>query len=589
MQQDQTYFEVVSKDAKLTVAELLLRYLEIEGVENIFGVPGTPLSYLLYALRQNQDKFTYHICRHESGAGYMADGYSRVSGKLGVVVVSAGPSATNALTGSVVAQACNSSVLTISGEVARAAFGRGGFQEGADSTLSVHAVYRNADLYSVMITDPSNFQTLFTQALRTCLSLPRQAAHMSLPVDVGGSGFAHDVYIPKSPQNYRAVPEGRNPKAAERVMTTLAGSQKPLLYLGNGCRDALLGTVGMSDAARATVASRSTGFQSLIDKFALAVTTTPNGKGIFPESHAMSLRNYGFGGSDWSTAYIDPSRVGSTGSALSYDALLVLGSSLTEKSTNNWDPMLFPDGPIFQVDLNQSVIGRGFPIASGVVAELGHFIDDLIDCGERLDADGPIIRQRAELIRQLKKAPAAPPSNAIEAELVACMNELLPPGSQLFIDASVAAIAALRYMQIDPPTQMHNAFNMEPMGWAPAAVVGGAIGAPGDICVSLSGDGGFMMNGMEISTAAQYDVGAIWVVHYNDTLAAVEVHLEHEFGGGGWMDLYKLGSPDLVDFAKGLGADAVEVQGIGDFRKVFSTAVENARRKNKPQVVVVKG
>jgi TPP-dependent trihydroxycyclohexane-1,2-dione (THcHDO) dehydratase len=76
--------------------------------------------------------------------------------------------------------------------------------------------------------------------------------------------------------------------------------------------------------------------------------------------------------------------------------------------------------------------------------------------------------------------------------------------------------------EIEPPSEMHSAFNMEPMGWAPAAVVGAALGAPDNICVSLSGDGGFMMNGNEVSTAAQYSVGAIWVVHYNHTLAAVE-------------------------------------------------------------------
>jgi acetolactate synthase-1/2/3 large subunit len=89
--------------------------------------------------------------------------------------------------------------------------------------------------------------------------------------------------------------------------------------------------------------------------------------------------------------------------------------------------------------------------------------------------------------------------------------------------------------------------------------VGAALGAPDDICVSLSGDGGFMMNGNEVSTAAQYGIGAVWVVHYNDTLTAVEVNLQQEFPGDGWMDLYKLGAPNLVDFARGLGADAVEV------------------------------
>ncbi|MGH7193764.1 MAG: thiamine pyrophosphate-binding protein, partial [Candidatus Saccharimonadales bacterium] len=276
------YYDVIAKSADLTVAELLLRYLEIEGTGYIFGVPGAPLGYLLKALKEGHRELTYHVCRQETGAGYMADGYARTSGKLGVTIVSAGPGATNALTGSAVAQSCGSAVLTISGEVARSIFGRGGFQEGIDSTLDIHAIYSTAEIYSTVITDPSNFQTLFEQALRACLSLPRQAAHVSLPADVGGMTFGTNILIPKVPANYRAVPAGRNPAAAKQVMTELAAARRPLLYLGNGCRRALLGVQKMTDGERAAVEQRRTGFQDMALKFALAVTTTPNAKGCSP-------------------------------------------------------------------------------------------------------------------------------------------------------------------------------------------------------------------------------------------------------------------------------------------------------------------
>src|SRR5690348_7159380 len=149
MQATQTHITVRHADTPLNVSQVLLRYLEIEGVSNLFGVPGVALSYLLYELKEQEKKFTYHICRHETGASYMADGYSRVTGKLGVVLVSSGPGATNALTGAAVAQACGSSQLVITGEVSQKAFGRGGFQEGIDSTLNVDALFRNADHYSV--------------------------------------------------------------------------------------------------------------------------------------------------------------------------------------------------------------------------------------------------------------------------------------------------------------------------------------------------------------------------------------------------------------------------------------------------------
>jgi acetolactate synthase I/II/III large subunit len=590
MQSAQTYVQISAAEEPLTVAELLLRYLELEGVGSIFGIPGVALSYLLDALKEQQDKFTYYICRHESGASYMADGYSRVRGILGVAIVSSGPGATNALTGAVTAHSCNSSVLVISGEVPQRAFGKGGFQEGVDAGLNISAIYRNADVYSAVITESSNFQTLFTRALRVSLSLPRSAAHVSLPQDIGGEILPTNIYFPKRPENYRAVPRNTDPKAAEQVIGILAEAENPLFFLGNGCRAALLPTSGMSAEARAATAERMRRFQHLLEKFAIPVVTSPNGKGIFPESHSLSLRNFGFGGGDWATVYIKGEE--SPVITSHCDAMVVLGSSLGQKTTNDWDPVLMPAGPMVQVDLNQRVIGRGYPIELGVVAELGAFIDDLILYGESARPNKNVVERRWTLLHRIKSdIPYAPPSFAPEVELVRCVGEILtrdvsPADGHVFIDATVCGLASLRYMTIDPPLQMHNAFPTEPMGWAPSAVVGAAIADPQSVCVSISGDGGFMMNGNEVSTAAQYKVGAVWVVLANNSLAVVERLLQQEFGGKGWNNLYQLGSPNLGTVARGLGADAVEVDSIEAFRDAFKGALARGKTKHTPQVVV---
>jgi acetolactate synthase I/II/III large subunit len=586
MQSAQTHIKIVAAETPLTVAQLLLWYLQLEGVHQIFGIPGVSLGYLLDELKQHPDKFTYYVCRHEAGAGYMADGYSRVGGRLGVVFVSSGPGATNALTGSVTAHSCCSSMLVVSGEVPQRAFGKGGFQEGIDAGLNISAIYRNADIYSAVITDPSNFQTLFTRALRTALSLPRGAGHVSLPHDIGGEKIGHDINLPKSPENYRAVPRNTDPQAAKRVIDILAKAEKPLLFLGNGCRAALLPGSLRTVEERAAIAERMRRFQQLIEKFALPIVTSPNGKGIFPETHPLSLRNYGFGGSDWPTAYIKGEGPIGT-SQLRYDALLVLGSTLGQKTTNDWDKVLVPHGPVVQVDLDQSIIGRGFPLEFGVVAELGAFIDDLARCGEAVKPNKRIVERRRSLLRSIKSTlPFAPVSSTPEVELLRWVGDLVPPCAHVFIDATSLGLLALRYMTIEPPTQMHNAFPIEPMGWAPSAVVGAALADPQAICVSVSGDGGFMMNGSEVSTAAQYNVGVVWVVFTNNTLASVERNLQQEFGGKGWMNLYQLGSPDLATVARGLGADAVEVYQISAFAAAFTAALEKAKTKRKPQVVV---
>ena len=125
----------------LNVAQLMLEYLHLEGVNTLFGIPGGALIYVMNELKLQQERFRFVICRHETGAAYIAHGYSSVTDGLGVVLTTSGPAATNALTGVMNAQASGASVLAITGEVAQQYFGRGYLQEGIDARLDVAAVF----------------------------------------------------------------------------------------------------------------------------------------------------------------------------------------------------------------------------------------------------------------------------------------------------------------------------------------------------------------------------------------------------------------------------------------------------------------
>ena len=172
-----------------TVAQELLALLKLEGVDRVFGIPGGALISMLAALKADGD-ITYHTCRQETGAAFMADGYSRIGGGLAVVLVTSGPGATNALTGAMNADASHTPMLVITGEVAEKFFGLGFLQEGADADLDIVAVYGGALGYSELITSPTNFRELFESAMRTAWGTPRRAAHLSLPGDVAGSPAA---------------------------------------------------------------------------------------------------------------------------------------------------------------------------------------------------------------------------------------------------------------------------------------------------------------------------------------------------------------------------------------------------------------
>ena len=564
----------------VTPAQLVLRYLAMEGATTLFGVPGAAVMQLLYELRVREDAFRYVVCRHETGAAYMADGYARAGGGLGVTVVTSGPGATNAVTGAMNAHASGTPVLTISGEVKEQYFGLGYLQEGIDGGLDIDAVYRASVGFTAVIDNKLNFPALFEEALRSSLSAPAGASHVSLPGDVAAAQI-DSVSVPSSPQNYRAVPAGCDPAAVDRALDFLLGAQRPLIFLGNGSRKALRGEHG-------------TALRDFVERFAIPVMTTPEAKGIFPESHELSLRNYGLAGCNWTTGYMVP-----PAGSPAYDCLLVVGSSLGELATtktvpDTWSLTLMPAGPFIQLDVDGAAIGRAFPVDLGIVADAGPAIDQLAAHGALRPVPESAAGRRA-FIAQVKQAPPAPPiqraptSGTVHpAQLMADLDAALPAGSHIFVDAGNCVGWCNAYLEVDPPTQLHSALSMGPMGFAVCAVIGAKLAAPEAACVAVVGDGALLMHGSEISTAAQHDVGAVWVVLDDGDLTMVSQGMAKFFPALDWTDYYSIGATDIVGYATSLGARAVAVTTRDALPAALDAALSAASTTGQPQVVAVK-
>ncbi|HIV70472.1 MAG TPA: thiamine pyrophosphate-binding protein [Candidatus Aquabacterium excrementipullorum] len=570
-----------------TVAQLLVQYLLAEGVTKVFGIPGGAAVWLMEELKKHADQIEFVICRHESGAAYMADGHARATGGLGVVLTTSGPGATNAVSGAMNAQASNVSLLVITGEVPEKYFGQGYLQEGTDAKLDVNVIFRNAVESSAMISSPSNFQTLFQQALRNARSLPNRAAHISLPNDVAGTCINPPPTKP-TPSSYQARAACADPKALQASLHELLEARRPLIFLGNGTRAALASP------------ERLRAFTEFVDRFGIPVMTTPDAKGIFPESHEMSLRNYGMCASAWPDLYIKP-----LGDPDHYDALMVLGSTLGELATttaasNPYDKALLPTQHFIQLDLDAGVIGRDFPVTRGVIGEIGASLDVLLTHAHQHHKPDPAkVDERKAFIRQIKQShtawadPAGRDSNAAPthpAAMVRVINEVVKDG-EIFIDAGNCVGWSLNNLVVDPPVRYQSALAMGPMGFGVAAVVGGKMAQPDKPSVAIVGDGAFMMHGAEVSTAAQYRTGAVWVVLYDNDLSMVSQGMAQLLPPApSWQDYYKLGAPDLVLFSQGLGADAVAItpdQGPDVFRTALVKALESAQTSGKPQVIVV--
>lgn len=576
-----------------TVSQVLLLYLNRERVTKIFGIPGGGLSNLLVELKNQRQAFEYIVCRHETGAAYIADGYFRATGILGVVMVTSGPGATNALTGAMTAQNDGSGVLVLTGEVAEQYFGKGYLQEGIDTDLDIHAIYKAASQYSTELTDQSEVQTLIEQALRDALSIPRGMAHISLANNVSTEIVttpqpppnppSPTIYIPNSPANYRATPAGVDSASVLKAVQQLLACQRPLIFLGSGCRDALRDRTTLDDLVIFT------------ERYGIPVMTTPDGKGVFPEGHSLSLRVYGFASNTWGPVWM-------TQKPTPYDGLLVLGTSLRGLSSNSFNPMLVPanNGPFIQVDLDQQAIGRAFPVTQGIVGEVGSFIRQMTSSEmlmrfppvtlevEARTAEVAAIKQYSPYYSQQQYDSNAAPIEP--AAIVRVLQNTLPHDSMIFLDAGNCVGWGIHYFNINPPQEIHSSLAMGPMGFAVGAVVGAKIGRPDWTCLALVGDGAFMMFGSEVSTAQAHNVGAIWVVLEDDDLHMVSQGMQYLYPDPNniWNTLYRLGHPDLVKIAEGFGADAYRIDSPAELEMLMPKVIDRAENLNKPQVIVAK-
>ena len=225
--------------------------------------------------------------------------------------------------------------------------------------------------------------------------------------------------------------------------------------------------------------------------------------------------------------------------------------------------------------------------------------------------DEDLHHSRLEYVKSIKEN-VSYPTESLEDRILKVANEELVtfanggPG-HLFIDATGATLRSLRYMVVDPPLQIHNSLAQAPIGSGIGGGVGAKFAAPDQPVVVVCGDGGLMMQGSEISTACDHQLGVVFLVIYNNVLGAVVIEEEKAFGHDAeWRLLYELGQPDLVKFSEGLGAYAEAIgpefktptgpplsleqedEMVKEMRERFPVLLQQAKDENRPQVLVAR-
>lgn len=523
-------------------ADVLVRYLEQEGVDYLFGVPGGHLLALYDAVNRSGRLKTI-LTKNEQGAGYMANGYARVAGRIGVCCGTVGPGATNLVSGVASAYMDSTPLLVLTAQVGTTAFGKGALQEAAGQGRSVDqvAILRPITKFSAMIDRAILVPEAVRKAIRIATTGRPGPVHLDLPSDVL-KAEVDDPILP--PARYRPMQASLpQPADVEKAAQLLGAARRPALLVGGGA---------IASGAQEQV-------QALAEMLAIPVATSLRGKGAFPEDHPLALGCLGLYGTRAANSYL---RSG-------IDVLLAVGVSFHEMTTHCWDPAFQPTRALVQVDIDPEEIGKNYPVDVALLGDARAVLQELVRALQQQEHDAPGHDGLAEfkIDNQYLDEPAMSSSSVPlkPQRVMKEVREALPDDVVLFTDIGNNLTWVERFFPARAPGTVVSMSGLAAMGSGVAGVVGGKLAAPERPAVCICGDGGFQMTGLELVTAVTYQVPAVWVILSNARLGMVYDIQKVMYRGR--VEASTLHNPDLVALARACGADACRVEGadeIGD-------------------------
>lgn len=525
-------------DREVPVALQILDVLQAFGVDTLFGIPGGAISSLYGALLQRPG-IRLVTAKHETGAVFLAMGYAMATGRLGVVVTTAGPGITNALTGITSAFYEDIPILVIAGEVPTTAFGRGALQEGSAAEFDAVSLVRRCTKFAAQIVRADSATMLVHKAIRTSLSGRRGPSFLSLPLNVSSTVTRSPPISGHSHTSFDIAPA-----ACRRAMALLLDAERPLILAGAGCR---------SSASRTAVLR-------LAEATGSSVAVSPKGKGVFPEDHPLYLGVFGFGGHESVIEYLKGG----------VDVLLVCGSSLNDFATNGWSPVLTASTAFLQIDIDPAQLGNNYAIDLGLLGPVDLVIEQMF---EQVPAR-PSRRAPGWSTSLVLQATRSSPSRALTtAEVVLAMNEVCPSDAVFTADMGEHLGIALHYLKVRSRGQFVACLGFGSMGSGVCTAIGYQMGDLSRRVYAVTGDGCVLMYGSELATAVQHRVPVTILVINDSRLNMCQL---------GFCDLFG-GSPDLrtqvIDFvqvARGMGATAYLIRTREDLVAALKAPADGA-------------
>lgn len=505
-------------------ADVLVSMLAEAGVEVIFGLPGGAISPVHDALLDSPIHSV--TTRHESGAMFAAAGYAHTTGKLGVVAVTSGPGFLNSMTGLASAWCDGLPVLLLVGEVPRHAHGKGVLQDGSAHGLQLVEMARHVTKLAAEVPRPSALPHLLRRAIATALSGRKGPVMLTLPLDVTNAQMS-------TPRVGGAITigEAMAPETVDEIAELLCAASRPLVLAGSGVR-------GGSAAARLV---------SVAEQLGCPVATTPKAKGVFPETHALSLGVLGMGGHASARHYLDSG----------VDVVLAIGTSLGDMATDGFAPQLQATRALIHVDIDARQIGKSYEPTHAVVATASSFLGALAEHVQRLPT--VVERDRIHGVARQRLPSSTTPGLIASSDAVIELQRALPADTIFTVDSGEHFLFATHFLEISHPDAFLVMTGLGSMGQSIGAAIGAQLAHPGRTVAAICGDGCFAMNAFEIATAVAECLPLRIFVFNDGRLGMVEKGHETVYGR---RPDYPTTPLDVCSVARGLGAATLRIDGM---------------------------
>ena len=528
----------------LSGAQALIRSLELEGVEVIFGLPG---GAILPAYDPLVDSKVRHVlARHEQGAGHMASGYAHATGKVGVCMATSGPGATNLITPLADAQMDSIPIVAITGQVATHAIGNDAFQEAHTWGISMPVTKHN-----YLVTDAADIPDVIREAFHLAATGRPGPVLVDIPKNVLVAAMdwrrPGEIHLP----GYRPSVKG-HPRQVKAAIELIGESARPILYAGGGIVRA-----GGSDELR-----------QFAENANLPVVTTLMARGAMPDSHALCLGMPGMHGNYTAITAMQKA-----------DLLIAVGSRFDDRVTGN--PAMFaPHAKVIHVDVDPAEIGKvrkaDVPIVGDAKVVLGQLLEAL---AKRLGDTAPPVRADwlATLAGWQRDHPLSyqqQPEGPIQQQYVIEELHRLTGGDAIVV-AGVGQhqMWASQFWGFERPNTWINSGGLGTMGYAVPAAVGAKAGRPDQVIFAIDGDGCFQMTFQELITASVEGIPIKVAVMNNGSLGMVKqwqrLFYNERYSAVDLTDH----TPDYVKLAEAMGCAGLRAEHPAEVRPTLEKAL----------------